>query len=355
MAGGFVMLTTLLSRPQKLELSSAIDCGCSVNMARLRADAIERKRTYQRTNDRSILLTRMKSFLFTTTGRQIRGHRLQSGAQLSHFNPSSLLLTKTLADLAQLPLLSGTAVALRRRLDQVTEIGMRMLVELKCIRIGVVRKGIRICVEGEWKTIQEKLPPVHPTEIRTFISPSSAIKPNTTSALANYATEVGVTIKVLLRNELGVGDAKWRHYETSKLALNAPTVHPTEIRTSISPSSAVELNTTSALANYATEAACYVRKKCGKPFRKKKTTLNEPHRNLNPDLCVTGNIVICENDALEHAATKAGATLKYTRIPIEERKKKMLRWPHSLGRPSRNRLDCLPMMGRSESNPDWVY
>nr|CAD7194354.1 unnamed protein product [Timema douglasi] len=36
---------------------------------------------------------------------------------------------------------------------------------------------------------------------------------------------------------------------------NPPAVHPTEIRTSISPSSAVELNTTSALANYATEAA----------------------------------------------------------------------------------------------------
>nr|CAD7569967.1 unnamed protein product [Timema californicum] len=34
-----------------------------------------------------------------------------------------------------------------------------------------------------------------------------------------------------------------------------PQVHPTEIRTSISPSSAVELNTTSVLANYATEAA----------------------------------------------------------------------------------------------------
>nr|CAD7406192.1 unnamed protein product [Timema cristinae] len=32
-----------------------------------------------------------------------------------------------------------------------------------------------------------------------------------------------------------------------------PSVHPTEIRTSISPSSAVELNTTSALANYAIE------------------------------------------------------------------------------------------------------
>nr|CAD7411228.1 unnamed protein product [Timema poppensis] len=33
-----------------------------------------------------------------------------------------------------------------------------------------------------------------------------------------------------------------------------PLVHPTEILTTISPSSAVELNTTSALANYATEA-----------------------------------------------------------------------------------------------------
>ncbi|CAG2058867.1 unnamed protein product, partial [Timema podura] len=47
-------------------------------------------------------------------------------------------------------------------------------------------------------------------------------------------------------------------------------VHPTEIRTSISPSSAVGLNTTSALANYATEAVLMVRvsnewvlKECG--------------------------------------------------------------------------------------------
>nr|CAD7424314.1 unnamed protein product [Timema monikensis] len=37
-------------------------------------------------------------------------------------------------------------------------------------------------------------------------------------------------------------------------------VHPTEIRTSISPSSAVELNTTSALANYAIEAGNLGRK-----------------------------------------------------------------------------------------------
>nr|CAD7196738.1 unnamed protein product [Timema douglasi] len=39
-----------------------------------------------------------------------------------------------------------------------------------------------------------------------------------------------------------------------QLCLNTNAVHLTEIRTLISPSSAVELNTTSALANYATEA-----------------------------------------------------------------------------------------------------
>nr|CAD7201797.1 unnamed protein product [Timema douglasi] len=38
----------------------------------------------------------------------------------------------------------------------------------------------------------EKPPPVHPTEIRTSISPSSAVELNTTSALANYATETVV-------------------------------------------------------------------------------------------------------------------------------------------------------------------
>nr|CAD7255730.1 unnamed protein product [Timema shepardi] len=41
--------------------------------------------------------------------------------------------------------------------------------------------------------VKEKPPPVHPTEIRTSISPSSAVKLNTTSALANYATEAGIT------------------------------------------------------------------------------------------------------------------------------------------------------------------
>nr|CAD7594122.1 unnamed protein product [Timema genevievae] len=52
-----------------------------------------------------------------------------------------------------------------------------------------------------------------------------------------------------------------------------PPVHPTEIRTSISPSSAVELNTTGALANYATEADLYKRvssRKCNAIVRSQK-------------------------------------------------------------------------------------
>ncbi|CAG2057130.1 unnamed protein product [Timema podura] len=40
-------------------------------------------------------------------------------------------------------------------------------------------------------TLEEKPPPVHLTEIRTSISPFSEVELNTTSALANYATEAG--------------------------------------------------------------------------------------------------------------------------------------------------------------------
>nr|CAD7196124.1 unnamed protein product [Timema douglasi] len=88
-----------------------------------------------------------------------------------------------------------------------------------------------------------KPPPVHLTEIRTSISPSSAVELNTTSALANYATEV----KLEEVNPHSRGGRVESHLG------KPPPVHLTEIRTSISPSSAVELNTTSALANYATE------------------------------------------------------------------------------------------------------
>nr|CAD7195629.1 unnamed protein product [Timema douglasi] len=52
---------------------------------------------------------------------------------------------------------------------------------------------------------------------------------------------------------------KGRRNKLASTRLVNRSVHPTEIRTSISPSSAVELNTTSALANYATEAELYNR------------------------------------------------------------------------------------------------
>nr|CAD7258865.1 unnamed protein product [Timema shepardi] len=189
------------------------------------------------------------------------------------------------------------------------------------------------------------LPQVHPTEIRTSISPSSAVMLNKTSALANYATEAVNSSKVgsdvisihptlnmhsvfqlaihrkddydfdsltVSRVGLAEGGVKCTvekacmltedpsHIrDTSILILSynpapdTPTtplhkhrpillagtrraglsivttdgrkmekprpVHPTEIRTSTSPSSAVEqLNTTNALANYATEAVLSV-------------------------------------------------------------------------------------------------
>nr|CAD7460065.1 unnamed protein product [Timema tahoe] len=53
----------------------------------------------------------------------------------------------------------------------------------------------------EWR---EKPPPVHPTEIRTSISPSSAVELNTTSALANYVTEAGKTIEKMKED---IGDS----------------------------------------------------------------------------------------------------------------------------------------------------
>nr|CAD7429211.1 unnamed protein product [Timema monikensis] len=68
-------------------------------------------------------------------------------------------------------------------------------------------------------------------------------------------------------------------------------VHPTEFRTSFSPSSAVELNTTSALSNYATEA--------GKP------TLSRPDRDLNPDLPVIIGSAQHGSNALDRLATES--------------------------------------------------
>nr|CAD7431403.1 unnamed protein product [Timema monikensis] len=58
-------------------------------------------------------------------------------------------------------------------------------------------QGVTLAIEytANDGKIGEKPPPVHPTEIRTSISPSSAVELNTTSTLANYATEAGFQLK----------------------------------------------------------------------------------------------------------------------------------------------------------------
>nr|CAD7410026.1 unnamed protein product [Timema cristinae] len=73
----------------------------------------------------------------------------------------------------------------------------------------------------------------------------------------------------------------------SKAFQGSSRIHPTEIRTLISPSSAVEHNTTRVLANYATEAGSIT-----------------PELDSNPDLPIIGSLIYSENDALDHVATK---------------------------------------------------
>nr|CAD7263819.1 unnamed protein product [Timema shepardi] len=81
---------------------------------------------------------------------------------------------------------------------------------------------------------------------------------NTTSALANYATEAGnITASYY---PFGLLEEVNPHLRGGRVESHLGKTTPSspdrdyEIRTSISPSSAVKLNTTSALANYATEA-----------------------------------------------------------------------------------------------------
>nr|CAD7596413.1 unnamed protein product [Timema genevievae] len=57
-------------------------------------------------------------------------------------------------------------------------------------------------------SVAEKQPPVHPTEIRTSISSSSAVELNTTSALANYATEAALRMRNALER-----NRQWEYLE----------------------------------------------------------------------------------------------------------------------------------------------
>nr|CAD7265191.1 unnamed protein product [Timema shepardi] len=112
-------------------------------------------------------------------------------------------------------------------------------------------------------------PPVHPTEIRTSISPSSAVELNTTSALANYATEAAVELNTTSASANYATEEESKVYRlceggTFDREQGVQTVrvgHSSESKVyrlceggTFDKEQAVELNTTSALANYATEA-----------------------------------------------------------------------------------------------------
>nr|CAD7257702.1 unnamed protein product [Timema shepardi] len=153
-----------------------------------------------------------------------------------------------------------------------------------------------------WLSEYLVFPLVHPTEIRTSISPSSAVELNTTSALANYATEA---------------------------------VHPTEIRTSISPSSTVELNTTSALANYATEAGIgKVKLEEANPhlrggrvenhFRKNHPQFTQPR--FEPRSPPSSAVELNTISALAHYATEAVCHYFSGHPPVYEKHSKIFVW-----------------------------
>nr|CAD7447193.1 unnamed protein product [Timema bartmani] len=84
-------------------------------------------------------------------------------------------------------------------------------------------------------------------------------------ALANYSTEIITVLPTKNTTRNGVHadysvKPVWSGFSVMARSVleSRPSslIHPTEIRTSISPSSVVELNTTRALANYATEVGC---------------------------------------------------------------------------------------------------
>nr|CAD7200906.1 unnamed protein product [Timema douglasi] len=81
-----------------------------------------------------------------------------------------------------------TIVFLERITQSLPAIPYGMVYMAKVLKTALSQKFPKA---QEKDLLKEKPPPVHPTEIRTSISRSSAVELNTTSALANYATEAG--------------------------------------------------------------------------------------------------------------------------------------------------------------------
>nr|CAD7264545.1 unnamed protein product [Timema shepardi] len=139
----------------------------------------------------------------------------------------------------------------------------------------------------------------------TTLSHSTTPSPNTTRSHSTTHSKdsnnsPSTDLELLLKEE-GVD------WQSTKVLMEEkpPPVHPTKIRTSISPSSAIELNTTSAFANYVTEAG--------------KSTISTPDQDSNLNLPVIGCQACCENSALDHTATEAGLRGGRSIISVGER------------------------------------
>nr|CAD7257967.1 unnamed protein product [Timema shepardi] len=160
-----------------------------------------------------------------------------------------------------------------------------------------------------------KTAPVHPTDIRTLISPSSAVEQlNTTNAPANYATEAGIG-KVELEEVNPHLRGRRVENHLGKTSPSSP-----DRDSNISPSLAVELNT-SALANYATEAGIgKVELEVVNPHLRGgrvenhlgKTAPSSPDRdsNISPSLAVELNTSALANYATEAECPAISSQLK---------------------------------------------
>nr|CAD7199198.1 unnamed protein product [Timema douglasi] len=106
-------------------------------------------------------------------------------------------------------------------------------------------------------------------------------------------------------------------------------VHPTEIRTSISPSSALELNTTSALANYAIEAEEVNLHMHGGRVEKKKFT----RARFEPRFLVLSSIAQHETSAIDNYVTKV-----VVRKELARKQAILTKWSPDIGEDSVDRV-----------------
>nr|CAD7598051.1 unnamed protein product [Timema genevievae] len=139
----------------------------------------------------------------------------------------------------------------------------------------------------------EKPPPVHPTEIRTSISPSSAVELNTTSALANYATEA-----VGYPRALHVSNAR-RSYD--RVVNNVHCGARNDVDQEELDIFARRVSQVWLLGGRrARENACW---------RLNQNTLRTPNWNLYSSLTAIGSPAYCESDALDQGWANYGPPL----------------------------------------------